>query len=370
MRKLLTVALLSVIFVNSSFALGVTAGTNITNQATLSYSAGGVNQPTVTSNTDEFVVDKKIDMVLTTDDTDQIVVTPGQKDRITSYTFKNEGNSKENFKIEVANLPNDAEADYNNKKDNEDANNLRVEYSTDGNNWQALPDNKIVQVNEDQTIYFRVKADIPDPDSTPGTNDAGAGDDNDVMNVELKATAYKDDNSSAEEETSGADTQNQVDVVFADGVDNSTLGDGSSKDGKGDTPRDGKETARSGYIIHTPVLSATKTSCVISDPVNGTNNPKRIPGAIIRYMFDINNTGSADVSDLNITDTLNSNLDLTNTVSSAKKDENQSDACVCSNEPSTDISGDTTVNNQDLTITHINTQSGKHTCVSVETEIK
>ncbi len=369
MKKLLTAATLATIFANSAFALGVSAGTNITNSATLSYSAGGVEQPSVTSNTDEFVVDKKIDMVLTTDDTNQTVVTPGQQDRITNYTFVNEGNANQKFKFEVANLATNEEADYNDIKDNEDANNLEIEYSTDGgSNWQALPSDGIVEVNEDTTIKFRVKADIPDPDSTPGTNDAGAGDDNDVMNIELRATAYKSDSSGPEEETTGEDTQNSVDVVFADGVDDTTLG--SSNQGKGDTARDGKEVARSGYIIHTPVLSATKTSCVISDPVNGTNNPKRIPGAIIRYMFDIKNSGSADVTDLNITDTLNDNLDLTNTVSSAKKDENQTDACVCSNQPQTDISGDTSLNNQDLTITHINTQSGTHTCVSVETEIK
>ena len=363
MKKLLTAVTLLIIFANSAYALGVTAGTNITNSATINYSVNGVAQPSVTSNEDTFKVDKKIDMVLTTDDTQQVSATPGETDKVTTYTFKNEGNSAENFKFEVKNLQNNEEADYNDKKDNNDVKNLRIEYSTDGgNNWQAIPDNGIINVKADDQVKFRVLADMK-------TAQEGAKD-GDVMNVELQSTAYKDDNSSAEEETSGADTQNQVDVVFADGVDNSTLGDGSSKDGKGDTPRDGKEVARSGYIINTTLLSATKTSCVISDPVNGTNNPKRIPGAVIRYMFDIKNSGSIDISDLNITDTLDSNLDLTNTASSAKKSENQDDACVCSNEPSTDISGDTTINGQKLKIIHINIQSGKHTCVSVETEIK
>ncbi len=360
MKKIILSISAILIFSNSIYALGTDANTQIDNSATLSYSAGGVSQPDVTSNTDSFVVDKKIDMVLITDDTTQTEVTPGQTDQITNYSFKNEGNSKENFKFEVVNLPNNEEADYNDKKDNDDVNNLRIEYSTDGgSSWDALPDDGILQVDEDANITLRVKADIK--------NAEDGGENNDVMNIELKATAYKDDKSAAEEETTDADTQNSVDVVFADGVDNATLG--SSNQGKGDTPRDGKEAARSGYIIQTPVLSADKTSCVISDPVNGTNKPKRIPGAIIRYMFDITNSGSADVTDLNITDSFDSNLLLDNTKDSAKKDENV-DSCSCSDGASNDISSDTTINNQDLTITNISIQQNKHTCVSVEVEIK
>ncbi len=360
-------------FSSSVYALGTDAATQINNSATLSYSAGGVAQPEVTSNTDSFVVDKKIDMILTTTDSDQIEVTPGQTNKITSYSFKNEGNSNENFKFEVTNLTNGKEADYNNKKDNEDAKNLRIEYSTDGgSSWNSLPSDGIVNVDEDTTIDLRVKADIPNPDNTPGNNDAGAGDDGDIMNVELKATAYKDDKSGAEVETTSSDTQNKVDVVFADGesVQNgATSSLGSSSNDKGDVAGDGKDVARSGYIIKTPVLSVVKSSCVVSDPVNNTTNPKRIPGAVIRYMFDITNSGSAKVSGLKINDSLNANLDLSNSKSSAKKDEDV-DSCSCSNEPSTSISADTTVNKQDISINNIDISSSKHACVSFEVEIK
>ncbi len=365
---------------NSVFALGTDAGTDISNQATLSYSAGGVAQPTVDSNTDTFKVDKKVDMVLSTTDSDQIEVTPGQQDRITNYTFKNEGNSNEYFKFEVANLANDKEADYNDKKDSDDVNNLEIKcvYTDENGDTQTADwaSSFIIKVKEDTNATCQVRADINNPDSTPGTNDAGAGDDGDIMNVELKATAYKDDKSAPEEETTGADTQNSVDVVFADGesVQNgasSGLGETAADDNstKGDTAGDGIDVARSGYIIKTPVLSVQKTSCPISDPVNNTTNPKRIPGAVIRYMFDIQNTGTGDVSDLNISDTLNDNFDLTNTQSSAKKDEDK-DSCSCDSEPSTDISGDTTVSGQDVKITKVNVASGKHSCISIEAEIK
>jgi uncharacterized repeat protein (TIGR01451 family) len=43
-------------------------------------------------------------------------------------------------------------------------------------------------------------------------------------------------------------------------------------------------------------LAATKISELISDPINGTTNPKMIPGAIIRYQITITNTGTLPVT--------------------------------------------------------------------------
>ncbi len=42
-------------------------------------------------------------------------------------------------------------------------------------------------------------------------------------------------------------------------------------------------------------LVTTKTSTVISDPVNGTTNPKLIPGAIVEYTITVRNTGTGTV---------------------------------------------------------------------------
>lgn len=39
-------------------------------------------------------------------------------------------------------------------------------------------------------------------------------------------------------------------------------------------------------------LSVTKVSSVIADPVNGTNNPKAIPGATVEYLIRVTNTGT------------------------------------------------------------------------------
>ena len=364
MKKIIVATAISMFAVSSLFGAGTQAGTDINNTATLSYSAGGVAQPDKTSNTDSFKVDKKVDMVLVTSDTNQTEVTPGQQDRITNYEFKNEGNENQYFKFTVANLANDKEADYNSDKDNDDVNNLEIKCTykdADGNDQTAdWATDFTIQVKQDTNATCQVRADIKTA--------ADGGDDQDIMNVELLATAVTDSSGNTAETESDHDTQDTVDVVLADGVSDDTLG--SSNQGKGDTAKDGKEAARSGYRIVTPVLDVTKTSCVVSDPVNGTTKPKRIPGAVIRYMFDVHNTGTGDVSDANITDSIDSNLLTDDTKDSAKKDENQT-SCTCSTEPSTNIKDDTTVDNQDVTIEHINVANGdKHTCVSIETEVK
>jgi len=364
MKKRVTATLVSLMATTTIYASGTDAGTDISNSATLEYSAGGVKQNNVqTATPDTFKVDKKVDMVLTTTDTNQIEVTPGQEDRITNYEFKNEGNANQYFKFTASNLTNDKEADYDTDKDNQDVDNLEIkcEYTKpDGSTATAdWAPSFTIEIKKDTTATCQVRADIKAP---------GTAQDKDIMNVELLSTAVTDSTGDTAEKESDTESADKIDVVLADGVADNTLG--SSDSGKGDSPKDGKEAARSGYIVVTPVLSVTKTSCVVSDPVNGTSTPKRIPGAIIRYMFDIENTGTGDVSDVNITDSIQSELLTDNTKDSAKKDENKT-SCSCATEPQTDISNDTTVNGQDVKIEHISVEhGGKHTCVSIETEIK
>lgn len=57
-----------------------------------------------------------------------------------------------------------------------------------------------------------------------------------------------------------------------------------------------------------PVITVTKLSSVISDPVNGTTNPKRIPGAVIEYSIVTANSGNsaADANTTVVTDAIDS----------------------------------------------------------------
>lgn len=51
-------------------------------------------------------------------------------------------------------------------------------------------------------------------------------------------------------------------------------------------------------------LSVTKISSVVNDPVNGTTDPKAIPGAVMRYCITITNPDASTASAISITDTL------------------------------------------------------------------
>ncbi|MBV6424384.1 MAG: hypothetical protein NAOJABEB_02194 [Steroidobacteraceae bacterium] len=58
-----------------------------------------------------------------------------------------------------------------------------------------------------------------------------------------------------------------------------------------------------------PTLLVSKVSEVLDDPVNGATNPKRIPGAVVRYTIGVSNSGPGpvDASTLLITDPVPAN---------------------------------------------------------------
>ena len=51
-------------------------------------------------------------------------------------------------------------------------------------------------------------------------------------------------------------------------------------------------------------ITVTKVSSVLSDPVNGSTNPKAIPGAVMEYCILISNTGTATLSNIVASDPL------------------------------------------------------------------
>jgi uncharacterized repeat protein (TIGR01451 family) len=61
-----------------------------------------------------------------------------------------------------------------------------------------------------------------------------------------------------------------------------------------------------------PSLTHVKTSTPVSDPFNGTNNPKHIPGAVVDYTLLITNTGqgTADPGSIAVVDPVPANTKL------------------------------------------------------------
>jgi uncharacterized repeat protein (TIGR01451 family) len=92
-----------------------------------------------------------------------------------------------------------------------------------------------------------------------------------------------------------------------------------------------------------PNMTITKSSIVLNDPVNNASNPKRIPGATIRYCFTVDNTGEGDAEDATVTDSLTGDgKDNLSYVRSGSLIQDISTACDCAAISTTNgtISGD------------------------------
>jgi len=358
MKKIVVIASAMLFGFINAHAVGTAVGTTVSNTASLSYTVGGAVQPVVnTPAAATFVVDKKIDFQVSHDDTPKhLVTTPGAIDQQRSFTLENTSNSIQDYTLSATNLV--GSEVYDSKTDDADVTNFEI--STDGGTtWNTGPvtvDNLAV----DGTLTVLVRADVPN------TNTNGQ-----VMNIQLEATAVQDGTTTAEVVTgSGADgtlspdRKDEVDVVLAEGAGITDFGNNEF---------DGKYSAWAGYIIESPTLSLTKSSCVYEDLVSGVSaNAKRIPGATITYLFDIENTGAIDASDINITDPLPIELDVA-TVTAVLKNDNQASCSCGGGVPGTGTAATFTTGTptaQDVKITDLTAAAGSHNCVTLQVKIK
>jgi uncharacterized repeat protein (TIGR01451 family) len=290
-------ALASLAHVQTAQAVGTAANTSVNNRATVVYSVGGVAQtpiessPTGNSNpgvgngaNTSFVVDNRIDLTVTELSGAATAVSPGQNNVVTAFTVANTGNAPEGFELSATNLVGGA---VFGQTDNQQMNNLRTFVDNPGGGgtagvYDAGIDTavNVNTLNADASVVVFIVADTP----LAATNGQYA-------NVRLQARAAQPGTSGAtlETETAGADTV-AVDIVF------------------GDAGRDGLQTADDQYAVQSASLSITKASSVVSDPFNGTTNPKAIPGAIVEYVVTIANTGSLPATPVSLTDTIDGNL--------------------------------------------------------------
>jgi uncharacterized repeat protein (TIGR01451 family) len=262
-------------------ATGTTAGTSVSNTATVNYDVGGVAQAPITSAPTSFVVDNKIDLTVTEVGGAATAVVPGQSAAVLTFTVSNTGNSPEGYQLSASNLANGTTLFT--RTDNVDFAGLSV--FVDGNangTYDAGVDTaaNIDTLAKDATVTVFVVVNIPN-----GAANAQ------VANVRLQARAAAPGTNGAtlETETAGADTAG-VDIVFAD------------------AGRDATQTADDQYLVQSAALAISKTSAVVSDPFNGTTQPKAIPGAVIEYVVTISNTGAATAGGISVSDTLNGNL--------------------------------------------------------------
>lgn len=268
-----------------AYAAGTQAGTTITNSVTVNYAVGGVAQNQVTAST-SFTVDRKVVVTVAELGTTTTTVSPGQSDAVTTFTVTNSSNAVLDLGLSAANR--DAGSAAHGGSDTFDVSNLRIFRDANGNGEYDAADTLITyldQVAADATVTLFVVANVPLGRSS-----------NDVAGVRLTATARDgstvDSQGATLVQTTGADTSG-VDTVFAD------------TDANGNTARDGISFAEDDYTIFAASLTATKLSRIVSDPFNGTTNPKNIPGAVVEYCISVANAPtSATANNVTITDVL------------------------------------------------------------------
>lgn len=301
MRLLASASALAVAMLGFSPAiaadLGTDAGTDIINSATVNYSVGGVTQTPASGTADSFKVDRKVNLLVATSDASWVTVAPGQALAATTFTVRNLTNETLDFSLVAANLANGTVAPHTGT-DSFDLTpaTLKVYADTNTNGvFDSGTDLEITYIDnlaEDTSQTVFVVGAIP-----------GATVTDNIAVVSLKATAHAAATSgtlgAALVQTTGANTAG-VDNVFAD-----------TTAGSDDVVRTGDHSARSDYKVAAANLTVTKTSTVISDPINGTTLPKMIPGATVQYCVVVSNAaGSATATGVEVKDTLPATTDF------------------------------------------------------------
>jgi uncharacterized repeat protein (TIGR01451 family) len=281
-------------------AAGTASGTSVSNLATVDYAVGGVTQVPIESSPagnstagagngapTTFVVDNRVDLTVAEDGAAVTQVGPGQTDAVTTFTVTNTGNTAQDYALAVVNLAPADGAVLGNADSGLDVSNFRIRVDGNANGtYEPASDvgTFVSSLAADGTVRVFVLVDVP----------LGALD-NATANVRLTAVTHVAGSGASNPvvETTGANTSG-VDVVFADAA------------------RDAQESAADGYRVASAQLTISKASSVLSDPLNGTSNPKVVPGAVVEYSVTVANAGTQPASGLRITDVLSTDLTLVN----------------------------------------------------------
>jgi len=269
MRKILSVVAILALGITGLNATGTDAGTVVNNTATLSFDVEGVTQDTVDSNEDTFVVDRKIDVVIAVNNS-ALDTQPGAQSVKLNFEVANEGNDAETWTLSLA----------QNSSDDFDVDTLGdcKLYASGGALVGSFPQN--IDFTKDQNKTFDVACNIP-ANATDGQN----------AKIYLVVTIKDRTDNTSDTDTQGSVAGDAQNVYAEDASDNS------------DAAYDGQFSKGGTYHIVSATVSFAKSSMVISDEL-GSVTPHRIPGATVRYCFDINNTGSTTAEKVRLTEDL------------------------------------------------------------------
>lgn len=264
------------------------AGTEVSNTATVTYTVNGASQ-TTTSNTAKFVVDRKVDFTVITDQTGATQVNLSQQAAVTKFKVTNHTNGIQDFWLDpdqttlsVGILTGTDDFDISSMKVFVDSNNNGV-YDADVDTQTYID-----ELAPEASVAVFIIGNIP---ATVGIHEA---------QVSLHVIAAAGGTSGTKgailvpTDLSLGNADNVIDIVFADDDSDGLLN-------LGDAARNGQGRAYASYVIGTQnvALTVTKSALVLSDGVN-VANPKALPGATVQYCLLVHNgtalTGASGVA--------------------------------------------------------------------------
>lgn len=256
--------------------------TDVSNTATVNYDVASTAQTPVSSLPVVFKVDRKINFTVTEVTAGATPTTLGEdgtlpgNDNYIEYLVTNLTNGPMDFRLSVL-TPQSAGDDF-------DMLVPRVELDDGSDPWNG--NDYIDNLAEDASVTVRIYATTP---STGPTNGQTA----DLSLVAQAADPSGDVATPGAVLTeSGSWNQGTVDNVLAD------------------AGRDNSESFEDSFILEAPTLAVAKTVDIVSDPFNLLVNPKAIPGAIMEYEIEIDNTGLAAATNISISDVIDANVEV------------------------------------------------------------
>lgn len=298
------------------------AGTSVPNRATISYTVGGATSTVESSpggNTalgagngadTTFLVDRKVNFTLversgTYGDPGAAPVsavpgaTAGQLGTVLGYTLTNLTNGIQDFALTSANGADPHVGDVAGSVTDGFNATAPTIYLDDGDGVFDAGDTIVTYINdlaEGASVVLYIVSNIP-AEGAGATGTANLETDGITLTAtaaDVAGTAGAPGTLLTAANTGGADSAGAVDHVLAD--------DGAGAVG------DGTESATDAYIVYTAAINVAKYSRVVSDPFNGTTNPKRIPGAVIEYCIAVKNLGAQQATAVGLSDTLDAAL--------------------------------------------------------------
>ena len=263
--------------------LGTDAGTSIQNTVTVTFNVNNVPQ-TAVQGTDTLTVDRNIN-VLVTEVGGTTTVVQGQTSAAVAFQVTNKSNTTADLVLSLNQATTDSFNISNVRYYVESGTTAGFQAGEDILLTGATP--YLEDVAEDATRTVYVVGDIP----TTGLSAGNTAVVNLVADVHATAAGTGTGPGAKFTNSTGGNTTG-IDTVLADGA------------GTVDAPGAGNFSAANTFVVAGAGVTVSKTSRVISDPVNGTTNPYAIPGAVVEYCIAVVNSGSFTATNISVSDPL------------------------------------------------------------------